>query len=983
MKKYWKSIEETNPDYIPVPDEKFEQEEKSAILDMLQDKVTGAKASRRDFLKLCGYSFTLASVAASCERPIEKAIPYLIKPEEVTPGVASYYASSFFDGEEFAGIIVKVRDGRPIKIEGNKLCPVGQSGTTAKVQASVLNLYDQANYTHPFIKGEKSEWEKTDAEITQQLKEIVAKKGNITLLTSTIISPSLREAFKEFLKAHPGSSWVQYDSISFSGMLEANQKTFGQPMIPMYRFDNADLIVSFGADFLGTWLMPAEFARQYSTTRSLTGGRKRLSRLIQFETGLSITGSSADHRISMKPSQELILLGNIYKGVATATGFKSLEVPETTFDIDTIVEQLLEAKGRALIVSGNNDVNIQMLVNAINQMLGSYGATIDLSQQVLLKQGNDQQFNELLEKIQSGQTDALIVYNANPVFDHPSGKKVREAIEKVPLVISLSNAPDETSELANYICPDHHFLASWGDSEPVKGLFTLAQPLIRPLGDTRQICETLLKWSGKEQMPLDFLKEDWKKNHFSSSGNLVFIDFWNDCLQKGVLDKRETQKASVAFNHDALRSVTFHGSTSGNEFELLVYSSIALGSGKYANNPWLQELPDPVSKISWDNYVSISQSDATELDVETGNILKLNNELELPAYIQPGQTPGTVSVAMGYGRKAGGKVAKSVGKNIMPLVPGEGHTRLYHGIVELEKIAGSYELALSQTHHHMEGRDIVRETNLNQYLEDPASGNEMHKKHQKHMVTLYEKVEFDGIHWGMAIDLNKCNGCSSCVIGCQAENNIPVIGKKEVVNRRIMHWIRIDRYFSGDPVNPKVHFQPVMCQHCDNAPCENVCPVAATNHSNEGINQMAYIRCIGTKYCINNCPYKVRRFNWFAYVNNQNFDYHINNDLGKMVLNPDVTVRERGVVEKCSFCIQRIQEAKLKAKLENRILAHGDVMPACAQACPSGAIIFGDLNDENSEISKLYKDPRNYYLLEELHTLPTVGYLTRVRNEKV
>jgi Fe-S-cluster-containing dehydrogenase component/anaerobic selenocysteine-containing dehydrogenase len=985
MKKYWKSIEETKPDFIPESTEKFEQEDKGAILGLLEDSNNESKSSRREFLKLCGYSFTVAAVAASCERPIEKAIPYLIKPEEVTPGKASYYASTFYDGDDFSGIVVKVRDGRPIKIEGNKLCPIGKSGTTARVQASILSLYDQANYPGPMLNGEKISWETIDSEIPAKLKAIIDKNGKIVLLTSSVISPSLKAIINDFLKTYPGSSWVQYDSISYSGISEANQKTFGKAVVPFYRFDNAELILSFGSDFLGTWLMPAEFSRQFATTRTLTAGRKRMSRLIQFESGLTITGSTADERIQMKPSEEGAILLNIYKGVAEKFGFEGISAPEITVNLSGYISELISARGKALVISGSNDPAIQTVVNGINFMLDSYSEIIDLDQPVLFKQGDDRQFASLLEEMNSGEIEALFVYNTNPVFNHPKGVDVATAIQKVPLMVAMSNAPDETTALAHYVCPDNHYLASWGDAEPLKGLLTLSQPVIRPLGDTRQFGQNLLKWSGKDIQPLDYLKEYWEKNYYGQQKELFFNDFWNTTLQKGVLDLRKSGKSAVSLNVGALSAASdfIRDHKTGDGFEMLAYESIALGSGKYANNPWLQELPDPVAKISWDNYVSIAPVDAASLGIETGDMLSLNNSLQLPANVQPGQAEGTVSVAMGYGRKAGGKVAETVGGNILPLSNLYESIRVYHGFVNIEKTGEKYTLALSQTHHSMEGRDLVRETNLDKYLEDPASGNEAHKEIQKHLVTLYDKVKFDGMHWGMAIDMNKCTGCSSCVIGCQVENNIPVIGKKEVVNRRIMHWIRIDRYFSGDSSNPKVHFQPVMCQHCDNAPCENVCPVSATNHSNEGINQMAYIRCIGTKYCINNCPYKVRRFNWYAYVNNQEYDYHMNNDLGKMVLNPDVTVRERGVVEKCSFCIQRIQESKMKAKLENRQLTDGEVLPACAQACPSGAIVFGDLNDENSQVAKLYKDPRNYFLLAELHTLPSVGYLTRVRNKNV
>jgi molybdopterin-containing oxidoreductase family iron-sulfur binding subunit len=415
------------------------------------------------------------------------------------------------------------------------------------------------------------------------------------------------------------------------------------------------------------------------------------------------------------------------------------------------------------------------------------------------------------------------------------------------------------------------------------------------------------------------------------------------------------------------------------DLELHVYESVGMGTGQHTNNPWLMELPDPVTKLTWDNAACISPRMARTLGVVEGQLIRINGQAELPVIIQPGQAEYTVSIPLGYGRTVSGKVADHVGVNAAPLLAGSPDPG-YLSNIQVEALAGIRQLALTQEHHSMEGRAIVRETTLEEYLEDPHAGNEMHEYVEHHHTTLYEEPEFAGHHWGLAIDLNKCTGCSACVIACQTENNIAVVGKDEVRRRRIMHWIRIDRYYSESPSDPMVFHQPLMCQHCDNAPCENVCPVSATNHSNEGLNQMTYNRCIGTKYCINNCPYRVRRFNWYAYVNNQEYDYHQNSRLGKMVLNPDVVVRERGVVEKCSFCVQRIQEKKMQAKLEDRTLADGEIRTACTQACPAEALVFGDLKDPESKVSKMYASERNYHLLEELHTLPSVGYLTKVRN---
>jgi molybdopterin-containing oxidoreductase family iron-sulfur binding subunit len=564
------------------------------------------------------------------------------------------------------------------------------------------------------------------------------------------------------------------------------------------------------------------------------------------------------------------------------------------------------------------------------------------------------------------------------LYDHPGKETIRNAIQKLELSLSFAYSPDESSDLVEYVAPDHHYLESWNDAEPIDGSYSLAQPCIHPIFNTRQAQESLLKWMGEDSDYRSFIENYWK-NHVYKENLQSFHSFWTGCLQKGVFESgdRKNQQDIEWKGDDSI----FSGADSSDQgLELTLYQTVALGNGRDANNPWLQEMPDPITKACWDNYLTISPSMAEERGLENEDLVLLSG-VEVPVFVQPGQAEGTVSLALGYGREKTGKVANGVGVNAFPFVHINGQDRMYwKGGIDLQKTNKKYDLALTQTHNSMEGRPIVRETTLAEYLENPSAGNEFHIETEEHKVTLYNEVKFDGHHWGLAINQNSCTSCGACIIACQAENNIPVIGKVEVRKRRILHWIRIDRYYSEEPDSPVVFHQPVMCQHCDNAPCENVCPVSATMHSNEGINQIAYNRCIGTKYCINNCPYRVRRFNWFKYANNDEFDYTQNSDLAKLVLNPDVVVRERGVVEKCSFCVQRIQEKKLEAKLENRQLEDCEIQPACVQTCPSEALVFGDLNNPESKVSKLFKNERNYHLLEELHTLPTVGYLTKVRN---
>ncbi len=982
VKKYWQSLEGRENLRIDTGDNPGDSHQ-NAVIDLLDSKTVDQPASRRDFLKLWGFSIGAAVLAASCKRPVQKAIPFLIRPEEVTPGMAKYFASTYFDGEEYASILVKTRDGRPIKLEPNDRSGFGATGTTARVQASILGLYDDSRYKHPTRNKEKISWEEADKEIPEKLASISSAGGKIVLLSGTIISSSTRAVLDEFRKKYPGTEWITYDASSQSGMLEANKATFGKAGIPVYHFDKADVIVSFGADFLGTWLSPAEYTAQYATRRDPRQKDPGMSRHYQFETGMSLTGSNADVRTRIKPSQERIILAALYNTLARQLNASVYLAPGSPVSLDELAGELLESRGKSLVISGSNDAACQQMVNEINHLLGNYGQTIDFSRQLNVRAGHDDQMIRLLNEMQTGEVNALLCYNVNPAYDYPNADVFKKGLTQVGLTVSFASHPDETADRVQYVCPDSHYLESWNDAEARTRYYSLGQPVIPTLFETRQVQDTLLVWSGRSEDFHLFIQDHWQANLFGRQNKYdSFDDFWNHSLQEGVFEIPSDAGSQPDPDHGGMKEIMEATGISGapDDIELQVYESVGLGTGKQANNPWLMELPDPVTKLTWDNVAAISPALGRKLGLANGDVVRIADKVELPVLLQPGQADNSVSVAAGFGRMVSGKVATGVGSNAYPLLRGEPKT--FVRSVSIEKTGMIHELALTQEHHSMEGRAIVRETTLNKYNEDPHSGNELHQQVEEHHTTLYEETEFDGHHWGLAIDLNKCIGCSACAIACQTENNGAVTGKEEVKRRRIMHWIRIDRYYSESPDDPRVYHQPVMCQHCDNAPCENVCPVSATNHSNEGINQMSYNRCIGTKYCINNCPYRVRRFNWFAYVNNQEFDFHQNSSLGKMVLNPDVVVRERGVVEKCSFCVQRIQEKKLQAKVEERSLVDGEIKTACQQACPADALVFGDLNDPESKVSGMFRDERNYHLLEELHTLPSVGYLTKVRNTK-
>ncbi|MCK3682655.1 TAT-variant-translocated molybdopterin oxidoreductase [Maribellus sp. YY47] len=977
MTKYWRSLEELNdPVAFKKSEIRLEVDAKRAVT----QKAAGS--SRRDFLKTFGFSVAAAAVVASCKRPVDKAIPYLVKPEEVTPGVANYYASSYFEGNEYCSVLVKVRDGRPIKIEGNDLSSVSKRGTSARVQASVLNLYDDARFKTPLKRGEATTWEAVDDYITKKLAQLNQDNKKVVLLTSSIISPSTQKVIQQFQERYPVVEWLPYDAVSATGILKANELSFGSAFIPDYRFEKAKVVVGFGADFLGTWLSSVEYIKGYSAGRRVLEKGDEMNRHYQFETGMTVTGSNADVRFPIKPSEEKTILTALYYQLLQAKGSMTVTAPASPVDINGLAEDLLANEGHSLVVSGSNDVNTQLIVNAINQLLGNYGNTVLTSTTLNTHQGIDADFETFISELKNKTVAGVLCWGVNPVYNHPKGSELKDLIAGAELSVSFSDRKDETTAACHWVCPEPHYLESWNDAEPKSGMYSLAQPTISKLFDSRQVQETLLKWAGEETPNYyEYVKKYWSEELFKLQNTYTDTRiFWNEALQKGVF---EPEKASGQLTYsEAGLGEALSAQSESKGWEVVLYESVGLKDGSSGNNPWLQELPDPVAKISWDNFAAVPVKWAEENGLQNESVITING-VELPVFIQPGQAAGTISVALGYGREIAGKVGDGVGTNMYPFVSVEnGARKFWVAGADVQTTAKTFELALSQTHHSMEGRPIVRETNFSEWQIDPRSGNELKEEHEKHDVSLYPAPEFKGHHWGMAVDLSSCIGCSNCAISCQAENNVQVIGKEQVRNRRIMHWIRIDRYFSNNPENPEVYHQPVMCQHCDNAPCENVCPVSATPHSDEGLNQMAYNRCVGTKYCVNNCPYKVRRFNWFEYVKNDAFDFNSNSDLGRMVLNPDVTVRSRGVVEKCSFCVQRIQEKKTAARVAGRKVEDGEIQPACVQSCPADALVFGDLNDPNSKISKYFKNERNYHLLEELHTLPSVGYLTKVRNKK-
>jgi len=1000
--KYWKGIEEleNSPEFM-----------QSAFAEFMPVKEAHASsdatsAPRRDFLKLMGFGVAAATLA-SCETPVRKAIPYLNKPEEVDPGIANFYASTYFNGEDYNAVLVKNRDGRPIKLEGNPESPITRGGLSARAQAAVLSLYDGGRLQHFSIKGPKGHEKATKEQVDQEIRsKLAGVTGRIAIVSPTIISPSTKRAIAEFAGRYPNTTHVMYDAQSATGLLQANGG-----VVPGYDFSKAKVIVSIGADFLGTWISPVEYAKQYVRNRKVSSENRSMSRHYQFETAMSLTGSNADVRVPIKPSEMGAVTLALYNAV-TGAGGSSYSNPQ----LAKAAADLAANRGASLVVSGSNDPAVQTLVAAINQALGNVGTTIDPAAPSMVRQGDDARMAALINDMNSGSIGAVIFYHANPVFNHPMGDKVKSGLAQVGLTISLNDRLDETGSLCQYAAPDHHWLESWNDYEPKRGFLSLAQPAITPLFATRQAQESLLHWAGNNTTYYNYLRNNWRG--FLGGGN--FNAAWDKAVHDGVATGSALAPApammTAAMSADAAVS-SLNAAPKGNGVEVVFYEKVGISaSGAESNNPFLQELPDPVSKATWGNYLAVPRKMAVERKWEQNDVVKVTangKSIELPVLVQPGQANGTVSIALGYGREMAGKVGDKVGVNAAPLMD-TANGISYMGVVTLEKTGGSQPIAQTQTHHTiMDRKPVVQENTLANYIKDPKKVTEYDKiatpdgLEKPNKVSLWQDYQYNNHHWGMAIDLNSCIGCGSCVIGCQTENNVAVVGKQEVINRREMHWMRIDRYYSSDhhknefettgklgtyaamedpSDNPQVIFQPMLCQHCNHAPCETVCPVLATTHSSEGLNQMTYNRCVGTRYCANNCPYKVRRFNWFSYYSNEKFENvngHMFTDLGRMVLNPDVTVRARGVMEKCSFCVQRIQLAKLEAKKQKRRPVDGEVVTACAQSCPTEAIVFGDMRDPESRLSKLLRredGERAFHVLDAINVQPNIAYLTKIRN---
>lgn len=954
------------------------------IIKMTNENIHNTSTSRRDFLKFLGFSTAVAALAG-CEGAVHKTIPYVIQPESIVAGEANYYATCIADGFDFASVLVKTREGRPIAVLRNPEAKAG-GAVNARILASVLSLYDE-NRKPPTIAGEGF-WQKIETDTLSALEKAKAEGKQIVMLSQTLASPSSYALVELLKEKYPTFKLIEYDTVSEEATLRAFEKRCRLRAMPDYDFSKAKLIVSFDADFLGDW-NGGGYEAGYAQGR-IPSKANGMSRHIQLEANLSLTGANADERIALTPQQLKVALAQFYIFLTEYQTSHSEDLPiEINEKLKAIADEVKKAGSDAVIITGIDKDNAQELSLALNKRLKSKAFIPETP--ILTRKGDvTWKFKPLLTDMNEGKVGVLFINNLNPLYSLPNPEVFAAGLKKVPFSVSFAMRADETVQQTTLWAPQPHYLESWGDVEFKYGHYGLMQPCIRPLFNTKQWQDCFLQWIGHKESYYDFIKAHWETH--------ILKGFpWEQALHDGTFvdkekrfdfEQQEEERLSLFRTKESFTDISISQlliSQTESPFELTLYTSTALGDGQQANNPWLQELPDPIHRTTWDNYLTMHPSDAQRLNIENwhtadgaldGHQAKISangKSIIAPVLITPAQAQGSVGLALGYGRKASIQAEMQVGVNAFPLY--KDHCK--NQGVQIEKADGTHEFACLQLQNELVGRkNILKEISLDTFLNSSAEVWNPHPPKTK-------KAPTTPHHFKLSIDLNACTGCAACVIACHAENNVPVVGKEEVRRSRDMHWLRIDRYESRENEQRCVGFQPVMCQHCNNAPCETVCPVIATAHGQQGQNQMAYNRCVGTRYCANNCPYKVRRFNWFQYSENKQFNYNMNNEIGRMVLNPDVTVRSRGVMEKCSLCIQNTQAVILKAKREGRAVAPGEFnnVVACAAACNTGAMVFGDANEEGSKIAQLSASERMYQLLAELETDPNVVYQVKVRRK--
>jgi MoCo/4Fe-4S cofactor protein with predicted Tat translocation signal len=961
-KEYWRSLEELSRDEDSF-DEFFHQEfpQQAVALDKGVD--------RRDFMKLMGASVAMAGLAA-CKQPAESIVPYVRQPENMIPGQPIFFATAMTLGGYASGVLAESHMGRPTKIEGNPDHPSSLGGSDAFMQASVLGLYDPDRSQVVRHLGDVATW----SDFIAALQPVLKNPGGIRLLTQTITSPSLGAQIQALLTALPGLKWHQWEAVNRDNVREGARLAFGSYVHPVYHFDKANVVLSLGADFMGSGPGHLRYARDFMNRRRVRKGTTAMNRLYAIESMPTSTGTSADHRYPVRPSEIEAHARAIAAALGVGTAGASFK------DAAAIARDLKANAGASIVIAGDEQPPaVHAIAHAINQALGNHGTTITLTESPEIAPANQlESLRQLVTDMNAGAVQALIILGGNPVFDTPADFKFINAFQKVPFRAHLSHYYDETSELVHWHIPETHFLETWGDGRAHDGTVSIQQPLIAPLYNGRHASEVLgAMLGGLDQSPYDVVRTFW----FSKGLNDLT---WRKALHDGVIANSAMPASTAAAG--AIAATGNRQPATGLELEIKHDPTIY--DGRFANNGWLQELPKPQTKITWDNVLIVSPRTAEAQHIAPGDALVnerttrlaevtyRGRKMKLPVWVMPGQPDDVLTIFFGYGRKRAGKIADGVGFNTYALRDSDA---LHNATgVQVSGMDETYRVACTQEHQSLNvtetggERGIIRSASFAEYQKDPkfAAKADVGEHEDESMWPPYK---YEGHAWGMVIDTSVCTGCNGCVIACQSENNISIVGKVEVLKEREMHWLRIDRYFRGPVENPEVYNQPVPCMQCENAPCEPVCPVGATSHSSEGLNDMTYNRCVGTRYCSNNCPYKVRRFNFFHYA-----DY--DTPALKPMRNPDVTVRTRGVMEKCTYCVQRVNAARITAEKENRRVRDGEVTTACAQACPTEAIVFGDINDPNSHVHQLKLEPTNYGLLEELNTRPRTTYLAAIRN---
>jgi len=1008
----------------------FKKIQKNEFLEGVTDDFNVDKLpeiSRRKFLAISAATTALTAVGCTDYRDKGEIVPYNKKPETTTIGIANYYSSTCSGCSNSCGILIKTREGRPIKVDGNPDHPINKGKICSAGQASILNLYDPERLKHPSKnlgwKYQKESWENLNKEIITALEK--AKNGNkeIAIISHTIHSPSAVKLLKDFKEKYPSTVIYTYEYFDNKDKIEAWKKCYGQSTLPNINLEKAKIIVALDSDFLGNEGNFIENTSKFVSKRN-TDNLNEFNRLYVVEGGMSLTGLNSDYRLRLSPQKqlnfvlalinELIYVKNLNFSLPPdfATLIKKYSLKQFVTDnklnekyVKHLIDDLIENRGKSIVLAGDKlDYQAHIAVNLLNEIIGAvalYNAinvsfTPELNDFNIINSSNGlqekNQFEWLVNKLYSKKVAVVIHIDCNPAYHLSPDFGYERALKNAELVVTLTKEKTETSDVSNIVLAINHDFESWGDFSTRKGIYSLQQPVISPLYDTRQKEAILLDWlSGKpnefrEDIYHKFIMANWERDIYPQINTKAeFKPFWYAALHDGVVQIESNIQNTYTFQLDSLPEIKPYNDS--QSLTLLLVNNYTIGDGRFANNGWLQELPHPVTKVTWDNYAAISPETAKQMKLKNFCMAELsagNRNIKLPVVIQPGMADNLVCVELGYGRWQVGTVGMSVGVNAGIFIDKNNNKLISN--VQIKKIHGQFKIATTQEHHALDDefvkdmhtkRKIIKEATIEEYKKDKKI---LHKEHHPD-ISLVDRKKYTEMKWGMSIDLNKCTGCGACISACNVENNVPVVGKDQVLMGREMHWIRIDRYYSGTPEEPMASNQPMLCQHCDNAPCENVCPVVATSHSPDGLNQMTYNRCVGTRYCSNNCPYKVRRFNFFDFRDHFEKAYYYQDSL-KLVQNPEVTVRSRGVMEKCTFCVQRIMEARQEAIKQNRKIKGTDVKTACQIACPAEAIIFGDSNDKESELYKKRYHDLSYHVLEELNIKPNVTYIARLRNIK-